>query len=165
VVAAIVVAHVAGNGWAMLRDRFTVGDTGTTGRDNLAVVLSSAAVVVLAGAAGAVTAHGDGWRSVVPGRPGYVVLGAAVAVLVPLAWGDTRYSQDIIPLARDAWMYSLPWGTGLAAIGWLRGRAAVAVGVTVVVSAVVFVALVLGPHAVAYFSAMVEESPPHPAAD
>jgi hypothetical protein len=149
VVAVIVVAHVAGNGWAMARDWLNAG---VTGGSNLAVVMSSAAVVVLAGAAAAVTGGGDVWRRVVPARPGYVVLGAAVALLVPLAWGDPEYSRDVIPLTRGAWMYSLPWGAGLAAIAWLRGRAAVVVGVTVAASAALFAGLVVGPEILDYFT-------------
>jgi hypothetical protein len=144
VAAAIMAAHAGCNGWVMARAWSHGGDIG---RPNLAVVIASAGVVLLVAATAAVTAGAamgyvpaDGWRGLLPARPRYVAFGAAVALLLPPVWGLTR--EDVL----IAGMYSLPWGAGLAAAGWLRGRAAGAVGVTVVVSAVLCAVFVGGTY-------------------
>ena len=93
-----------------------------------------------------------GWRALVPARPGYVVLGAAVALLLSLAWSTVQADRDIIPVGHAALMYSLPWGAGLAAIGWLRGRTAAAAGLTVTLSALLCTLLVAGTHMLAHYS-------------
>jgi len=80
-----------------------------------------------------------GWRRMMPTRPGYVALGMVVALVLPVLWG----------VAPAALLYSLPWGAGLAAVGWLRGRAAAVAGVTVVVSAVVCGAFAVSMHLMA----------------
>jgi hypothetical protein len=91
-------------------------------------------VVALAGAGVASAAAASvwfeptgGWRRVIPVRPWYVALGTAVALLLPLASGDPAVL-----------LYSLPWGIGLAAAGWLCGRAAVTAAWTVAGSAVLY---------------------------
>jgi hypothetical protein len=131
---------VAGNGSAVVRPWV---DASGLGRYELGLVVVSAALVALAGAAMAVTAAAEvwfepspGWRSIVPIRPGYVVLGVAVVLLLPLAWGDGT-----------ALAYALPWGVGLAAAGWLCGRAAVAAGWSVTVSAVTCAVIAFTVHA------------------
>ena len=48
-------------------------------------------------------------------------------------------------------MYALQWGAGLAAVGWLRGPAAVAAGVKGMVSAVLGAMVALGTHALAFY--------------
>jgi hypothetical protein len=166
-VAAIVAAQVAGNGVVMVRDWFNTNGTSGLGQYRLASVITWAAVVALAGAAAAVAAAAvvwrepaDGWHGLAPARPGYVALGAAVALLLPLIWDAVQDGRGIIPLGHTALMYSLPWGAGLAAVGWLRGRAAVAAGVTVAVSAVLCVVFVVSAHLVAYYS-----TPPPPIGD
>lgn len=159
VVAAIVAAQAAGNGLVMVRDWLNTNASGGLGQYQLATVITWAGVVALATAAAAVAGvavvwrePADGWRSAVPARPGYLILGAAVALLLPLFWGVVQEDMDIIPRGHIVLMYSLPWGAGLAAIAWLRGRVAVAAGVTVSVSAVLCVLFVVSTHLVAYYS-------------
>jgi hypothetical protein len=158
-VAAIVAAQATGNGLIMVRDWLNANATSDLGQYQLATVITWAGVVALAAAAATVTGvavawrePAAGWRGVVPARPGYVVLGAAVTLLLPLFWGAVQEGEDIIPLGHTVLMYSLPWGAGLAGIGWLRGRPAVAAGVTVAVSAVLCVLFVVGTHLVVFYS-------------
>jgi hypothetical protein len=56
--------------------------------------------------------------------------------------------QGLVLLAvwDDPLTCSLPWGAGIAAIAWLRGRPAAAAGVTVVASAVLSVASAIAMH-------------------
>ena len=130
------------------------------GRYSVDVVVISVLVVVLAGIAAALAtevwpAPAVGWRSMLPARPGYVVLGVAVVLFVLLGWGMGRDGFGILPVGFTALMYALPWGFGLAAIGWLRGRAAVVAGVTVLLSAVVCAVFAVGIHILAYTAAPV----------
>jgi hypothetical protein len=146
-VAAVISAQLAGNGCVMTST--WLGADGIA-RYNLAAVVFSASVVVLAGLAVTVTPDAElpsepsvGWRSLVPTRPAYVALGAAVALLLPLVWGTP---------GGTTLMYALPWGAGLAAAGWLRDRAALAVGVTVVASAVVCALFAVSSHVPVYYA-------------
>jgi hypothetical protein len=82
----------------------------------------------------------------------YLASAAVVMVLVPLELGWLMQDQDITTLGQFALTYSLPWGAGVAAMAWLRGRAAIAAGLTVAASAVLCIALVAGTHLVAYYS-------------
>jgi hypothetical protein len=68
-----------------------------------------------------------------------------------MAWG-VEDGQGIFPAGPAVWLYALSWGAGLAAVGWLRGRAAVVAGVTVVLSAVVCAVFVVSIHVVAYYA-------------
>ena len=89
-----------------------------------------------------------GWRRMMPARPGYVALGMVVALVLPMLWGVAHEGRP----GPAALLYSLPWGAGLAAVGWLRGRAAAVAGVTVVVSAVVCGAFAVSTHMMAYYA-------------
>ena len=142
----IVAAHGAGHA-VVVKEWVDLGGASGIARSSLVVVILSAALVALAGLA--VVAIGEAvwvrpagrWRGIAPARPGYAGLGVAVAVLLPLVWA--------VP-GPTALMFALPWGAGLAAAGWLRGRAAVATGVTVVVSAFLCAAFTVGAHVLAY---------------
>ncbi|MFI7543660.1 hypothetical protein [Actinoplanes sp. NPDC049599] len=155
-VAALAAGQVVGQGWVMVRDWPGAEITGGVGRYSVAMVIISVAVVVLAGTAAAAAAEVwpepvGGWRAALPARPGYVALGVAVALGVPMAWG-VEDGQGIFPAGPAVWLYALSWGAGLAAVGWLRGRAAVVAGVTVVLSAVVCAVFVVSIHVVAYYA-------------
>ncbi|MEH1014111.1 hypothetical protein V6U90_13495 [Micromonospora sp. CPCC 206060] len=64
-------------------------------------------------------------------------LGAFVAVTVPTALGVGRAeTMDLTSLGAFALVYALPWGTALAATGWLHRTAALATAGTVLGSAV-----------------------------
>jgi len=98
------------------------------------LMIISAAVVTLAGTGVASAAAASvwyeptgGWRRVLPVRPWYLALGTAVALLLPWAWGEPTVL-----------VFSLPWGIGLAAAGWLCGRAAATAAWTVAGSAVLY---------------------------
>ncbi|MGX6607309.1 hypothetical protein ACWKSP_35060 [Micromonosporaceae bacterium Da 78-11] len=167
-VAAIAAAHAVCNG-LVIADRVRTGGDAGLGRYDPAAVLVSAAVVACAGTAAALAAHararvapsatrariapgGAGWRGVAPARPWYVAFGPTVALVLPVVWGVAQDSRPADPFGHTVLMYSLPWGLGLAAAGWLRGRTAVAAGVIVAVSALMCAALVVGPDLIAYFS-------------
>jgi hypothetical protein len=113
---------------------------------------AAAAVVALAGTATAIAAYAAARRRLRPAWPGGVALGPAVALLLPPVWDAAQESRAGIPLGRTALLYALPWALGLAAPGWLRGRAAVTAAATVAVSAVACAALVATIHPVAYLS-------------
>jgi hypothetical protein len=151
VAAAIVAAQVAGYGLVSVRSWFdlavTVGMDGLE-QENLPTVVTLGAVVVAVAAAAAVLAAAVAWREpasgrsgLAPKRPGYLGAGAAVVMLLPMG-ATVVTDQGLVFLA--IWdvplTCSLPWGAGIAAIAWLRGRPAVAAGVTVGASAVLFVA-------------------------
>ncbi|MFI5936328.1 hypothetical protein [Actinoplanes sp. NPDC051494] len=130
--AAIVLVHVACNGWVMARAWPASDAAGGIGRSGLGLVIITVALVVAAGSTAAAAGWSEpvgGWGRLVPARPGFVALGAAVTLWVPLVWGSAG--------SPAVWMYALPWGIGIASAGWLRGRPAVVAGVTVIVSAVV----------------------------
>jgi hypothetical protein len=157
--AAIVAAQTAATGLVAIRAWFTVSRFG--GGQYLTITpITYAAAVTLAGSAAAVAAAAmlwrepaNGWRGLVPARPGYVVAGAAVAVLLPLTWNAATESGDITGLGHIATLtFALPWGAGLAAVGWLRGRAAVDAGRTVTVSAILCTVYVVSISALAYYS-------------
>jgi len=153
-VAAIVSALVAGNGLATIHRWFTVNGLGGLDgeRHNLVTLHAYAAAVALAAAAATVAAtavvwrvRAGGWHGLVPARPGYVAAGAAVAVLLPVAWNPPPDSLFLNATHQIATLtYALPWGAGLAAAGWLRGRTAITAGVTVAASAVLCIAIIVG---------------------
>ncbi len=161
VVAAIVSALVAGNGLAAIHRWFTVNGLGGLDgeRHNLVTLHAYAAAVALAATAATVAAaamvwrqRAGGWHALVPARPGYVAAGAAVAVLLPTVW-DPPPGSFLSGSGQLATLtYALPWGAGLAAAGWLRGRAAAAAGVTVAVSAVLCIAITVGTEMYEYYS-------------
>ena len=160
VATAVVAAHVGCQGWVMTRHWLDADSPDGVGRYSVDVVVISVAVVVLAGIAAVFAtevwpAPAAGWRSLLPARPGFAVLGVAVALFVLLGWGMDRDGSGILPVGFTAVMYALPWGFGLAAIGWLRGRAAVVAGVTVLLSAVVCAVFAVSIHILAYPTAPV----------
>lgn len=123
------------------------------GRYNTGLVVISAAVVVLVGLAATLTPDAPfrfeppgGWRSLAPTRPGYVIFGVAVMLLLPLLWGLGTDN----PVGPTAFIYALLWGTGLATVGWLQDRAAVLAGVSVLVSAVVCAVFAVAIHMPGY---------------
>jgi len=156
VVAAILAAQVTGHGVVAVRDWFNANGASGMGQNNLATVVTFAAAVALSATVAAVTATAmvwrepaDGWRGLIPARLGYVIAGAGVAVVLPLLLGLSLHNNDITLLGQTALTYSLPWGIGLTAAGWLRGQAATAARVTVALSAamstVVIAILVIRP--------------------
>lgn len=165
VVAAIVAALVAGNGLSTIHRWFTVNGLGGLDheRHNLVALHAYATTVTLAATAAAVAAAALVWRErfharrcLVPSRPGYVAAGAAVAVL--LAIGDPPSGSPLLDAAQAiaAPAYALPWGAGLAAAGWLRGRAARAAVIAVAASAALCVGVMAGLETYAYYA-----TPPH----
>jgi len=158
--AAIVAAQLAGSGLIAVRAWFTIRNFG--GHENLTVTpITYAGAVALAASAAAVAAAamvwrepvGD-WRCLVPARPIYVAVGVGVAVLLPRIWNAAGESGDLTGLRNIATLtYALPWGVGLAAAGWMRGRSATAAGVTVTVSAVLCTMFVVATHMLAYYPA------------
>ena len=84
-----------------------------------------------------------------------ITYAAAVAVVgvLPQVWNAAAESGDISGLAQIATLtYSLPWGVGLAVVGWMRGRSAVAAGVTVVVSVLLCTMFVVATHMLHLYS-------------
>jgi hypothetical protein len=157
--AAVLAAQTAGHGLIAIRSWFAVRDFG--GYENLSVTPTTCAAVIASAASGAAVAAvaivwrepADGWRSVVPARPWYVAAGAAVACLLPQVWNAAGDSGDITGLRNVATLtYSLPWGSGIAAVGWVRGRSAAAAGVTVTVSALLFTVFMVATRMLAYYS-------------
>lgn len=155
VVAAILAAQVAGNGIRAIHNWFTFNGLGGLDgqRYHLVELHAYAGTVVLAGTAAAVAAvalawrePAGGWRGLGPPRPGYVVAGVALAVLMPVAWDPSGYPDSTGFAHIFTLTYALPWGAGLAAAGWLRGRAAVAAGVAVGVCAVACTAIAVGDY-------------------
>jgi hypothetical protein len=134
VVAAVLAAQVCGHGIVAVRDWFnTAGASGGMRQRELALVVGFAAVVaVCAAVAGCVSAAvmcrepAGGWRGLRPRRPGYVVVGLAVMVGLPVALAFGFRFTAVTMVGQFALTYSLPWGWGLVAAGWLgrRGRVA-----------------------------------------
>jgi hypothetical protein len=146
-VAAIVAAQLVGIGVVAVRDWFNVNGAIGMAQHNLATVVTFA----VAGAIGVTAAvcllwrePQRGWRGLVPARWTPVLAGAALAVALPPLLGMAIGDVDVTTLGQFALTYSLPWGAGLAAIGWLRHGAAVAAASAVVGSALVAVVAVLG---------------------
>jgi len=125
-----------------------------------ATPITYAAAVAVAASAATVAAAAlvwrepaDGWRGLVPARPMYVAAGVAVVGVLPQVWNAAAESGDISGLAQIATLtYSLPWGVGLAVVGWMRGRSAVAAGVTVVVSVLLCTMFVVATHMLHLYS-------------
>jgi hypothetical protein len=150
-VAAIVAAQLVGIGVVAVRDWFNVNGAAGMAQNNLATVVTFAAAVAVAGAIGVTAAvcllwrePQRGWRGLVPARWTPVLAGAALAGALPPLLGMAIGDVDITTLGQFALTYSLPWGAGLAAIGWLRHGTAVAAASAVVGSALVAVVAVLG---------------------
>lgn len=134
VVAAVLSAQVCGHGIVAVRDWFnTAGASGGMRQSELALVVGFAAVVaVCAAVAGCVSTAvvwrepADGWRGLRPTRPAYSLVGLVVMVGLPvtLAFGFGTTAMTMV--GQFALTYSLPWGAGLVAAGWLgrRGRIA-----------------------------------------
>ena len=147
VVAAVLAAQVCGHGIVAVRDWFnTAGAGGGMRQSELALVVGLAAVVaVCAAVAGCVSAAvvwrepANGWRSLRPRRPGYLSVGLVVMVGLPLALAFGFRFTAVTRVGQFALTYSLPWGVGLVAAGWLgrRGRIAAltAVGMSVLLVA------------------------------
>ena len=127
VVTAIVAAQVAANSLVVIRHYFAAHGLGMLAMHGLAAAVAYALAVVLTPIAALVAVavllwrERVRWRSLIPARPGYVLTGIAVALLLPaslhvvpdsLRYGGYGYLA--------AWTFSLPWGTGLAAAAWLR---------------------------------------------
>jgi hypothetical protein len=152
VVAAIVAAQVAGNGVVAVRDWFNVNGVHGVAQGNLATVVTYAAAVAVAATVAACVGLAvlwqepvEGWRGVRPTRPVFVVAGVFVAVLLPAAIATAWHDTDLTTLGQLALTYSLPWGGGLAAVGWLNRRAATAAFLTVAGSVIVTAVVFLGP--------------------
>jgi hypothetical protein len=142
-VAAVVAAQIAGIGLVAVRDWFQAADLA---RHNLATVVAFAAGVATAGTAAACGAvallwhePARGWAAWRPHRPALVAAGAVIAVLLPPAVGYAARDADLTSLGQYALTWSLPWGGGLAAAGWLRPRARLAATRAVAFSAFVSV--------------------------
>jgi hypothetical protein len=140
---AIVAAQLAGLGLIAVRAWFAIRNYG--GQEYLTVTPITYAAVVALVASGAAVASAamvwrepaSDWRSLVPARPVYVAAGVAVMVFLPQTWNAAGESGDITGLRNIATLtYALPWGVGLAAVGFMRGRSATVAGVTVAVFAV-----------------------------
>lgn len=123
-VAAVLAAQVAALGAAGVRE--------WSARDEPAAAVALAAGVAVAGALAVCAAvallwrEPDlGWAGLRPRRPGLVVAGAVVAAVLPVAVAG--HDAGPAALGGYALTWSLPWGLGLAAAGWLgprTGRAA-----------------------------------------
>ncbi|MFI5934383.1 hypothetical protein [Actinoplanes sp. NPDC051494] len=163
VVTALVALEVAGNGVVAVRDWFNVNGALRMAQHDLATVVTFAAAVAVAATAAAAVAVAVLWREpaggargLVPARPGYVVLGVTVALVLPFVWATAVHDRDITTLGQFALTSSLPWGAGLAASGWLRGRTALAARVSVTCSVLLCAALVALP----LISALLNPAPP-----
>ena len=155
--AAVVAAQTAGFGLIAVRAWFGVTTFGGSGSLTATPITYAAAVAMAATAAAVAGAAmvwrepAGGWRGLVPARPLYVAAGAAVVALLPRIWNAELHTGDITGLDEISTLtYSLPWGVGLFAAGWLRGRSAVAAGATVTVAAVLCASFVAAVHLLGY---------------
>ncbi|MFI5497103.1 hypothetical protein [Actinoplanes sp. NPDC051859] len=98
-----------------------------------------------------------GWASLIPSRPGLAALGVAAGLLLPVVW-SAAHDNRITVSAGMIVMYALPWGAGVAAMGWLRGRTALAAGTAVAACLVLYAVVVLGDNVLAYLTPAPPES-------
>jgi hypothetical protein len=153
-----VAAQLAGTGLIAIRSWFTIKGFGGSG-SLTATPVTYAGTIALAAAAATVAAAAlvwrepaDGWRSFIPARPLYVAAGLAVMALLPQQWNAAAESGDITGLGPSATLtYSLPWGVGIAVVGWMRGRSAVAAGVTVTIAALLCAMVVVATHMLDFY--------------
>jgi hypothetical protein len=142
-VAALLAAQVCGHGIVAVRDWFnTAGASGGMRQNELALVVGFAAVVaVCAAVAGCTSATvlwrepAGGWGGLRPRRPAYVLMGLAVAVGLPVALSRGLGITAVTMVGQFALTYSLPWGAGLVAAGWLGRRGRIATVTAVALSA------------------------------
>jgi hypothetical protein len=146
--AGVLGAQIAGRGIVGVRDLFNVNGAGDIdmSQSELATLVTVAAAVAMAGAVAACLAVGllwrepaSGWSAWRPRRPGLIVTGAVVALLVPLpvlvrGGGHALTSAGGLALAGP-----LPWGLALFAAAWLGPRVRRATVRTVFASAAVVV--------------------------
>ncbi|MFI5492181.1 hypothetical protein [Actinoplanes sp. NPDC051859] len=164
VVAAILGFQVSVRALVMARSWFHVHGTTGVAPDQLAAVVTYAALVAVLATAATVAALAvvwrapGGWSSAVPSRPGLAAMGVAVGLLLPVVWSAAHDNRITVSAGMIA-MYALPWGAGVAAMGWLRGRTAIAAGATVVACLILYAVIVLGDHALTYLT------PPPPESD
>jgi hypothetical protein len=125
----------------------TAGASGGMPQSELALVVGFAAVVAIcaavAGCVGAAVLWREparGWRSLRPKRSGYVLAGLAVMVVLPVALALGFRSTAVTMVGQFALTYSLPWGVGLAAAGWLGRPGRVAALIAVALSALLVAA-------------------------
>ncbi|AGL15903.1 hypothetical protein [Actinoplanes sp. N902-109] len=151
VVALIAGVQLAGNGVLAAREAANRHNIVPVAHDTFATVVLLAALMAVAATASTMAAAAvvrpepvRSWRGLLPSRPFYAVAGAAVVILLPLLFGAT-VATPIGTLVQLGLAYSLPWGAGVAAIGWLRGRPAGTAAVSVAVSVVLCTGMVLGP--------------------
>ncbi|HYN94949.1 MAG TPA: hypothetical protein VES42_13960 [Pilimelia sp.] len=138
-VAAVLAAQVAGHGVVAVRDWFHANAASGMAENNLATVVTFAAAVAVAATVAACVSvavlwhePATGWRALLrPARPGYVAAGAALAAGLPLVAGAAFGDADLTSLGQAALMWSLPWGGGLAALGWLGPQAGRAAGLAI----------------------------------
>ncbi|MEV4639507.1 hypothetical protein AB0J80_19350 [Actinoplanes sp. NPDC049548] len=148
VVSALLAAQICGHGIVAVRDWFnTAGASGGMRQSQLALVVGFAAVVAVCAAVATCVSTAvlwrepvSGWRSLRPKRPGYVVAGLVVVVGLPIALALGFGYTAVTMVGQFALTYSLPWGAGLAAAGWLGRRERVAVVATVGLTAVLVAA-------------------------
>jgi hypothetical protein len=145
-VAAVLAAQIAGRGIVGVRDWFNANGAGqfTLAQHQLATRVTIAAAIAMAGTAATCVALALVWREPVrgwaawrPRRPGLVVVGAAVALLLPLPMAVVSGGAALTQAGTVALTSSLPWGCGLAAAAWLGPRVQHAVIRTVIACAVV----------------------------
>lgn len=147
-VAAVLAAQVCGHGIVAVRDWFNrAGASGGMRQSELALVVGFAAVVaVCAAVATCVCAAvlwrepATGWRGLRSKRPGYVLVGLVVVVGLPMALAFGFGFTAVTMIGQFALTFSLPWGVGLAAAGWLDRRERVAALAAVVLSALLVAA-------------------------
>ena len=146
--AGVLGAQIAGRGIVGVRDLFNANGAGSIdmSQSELATLVTVAATIAMSGAVAACLAAGllwrepaSGWSAWRPRRPGLIVTGAVVALLVPLpvlvrGGGDALTSAGGFALAGP-----LPWGLALVAAAWLGPRVRRATVRTVFASAAVIV--------------------------
>jgi hypothetical protein len=157
-IAGMAAAQVAMIGPHTISNFFLHSGLGGIAKPELAMMVTYAVAVVLAATAATVAAvalawrEPAGWRGLVPVRPAYLVAGAAVIFLLPAVLHVVPESWKIFGFGQlVSWTFSVPWGLGIAATGWLRGRTAVAAVITVLASAVLCTAYLVGPDVIAYY--------------
>ncbi len=150
-IAAVTAAQVATNGMTAIQAFFANSGLGGLAKPHLVTMVTYAVLVVVAAATSIAAVVGllwrepVGWRDMVPARPGYVIAGAAVVMFLPSVrhlLPDNPWGWSFTYLM--GWAFALPWGFGLAAAGWLRGRVALAAVVTVAASVALCTAYSVG---------------------
>ncbi|WP_146246331.1 hypothetical protein [Actinoplanes xinjiangensis] len=117
VVTMVCAAQLVGGGVAASRDWFQVADLEVLKMVTPLTVLLVIAMTVVCGVSLLpLWRTATGWR---PRHPGWLVAGALVAAVPPALAGAMAGFSEVALLGQVALTWSLPWGAGIAAGGWL----------------------------------------------